>query len=79
MGGIIRRDFLDHVIVFNEEHLRRLLRDYVSYYNAERVHTRLRDAPEGRPMEARPCSDAEIVGLPRVGALHHRYVWREAA
>jgi hypothetical protein len=43
------------------------------------VHTRLRDAPEGRPVEARPCSDAKIVGLPRVGGLHHRYVWREAA
>jgi transposase InsO family protein len=77
--GTCRRELLDHVIVFNEEHLRRLLREYVSYYNAERVHTRLRDAPEGRPVEARPCSDAKIVGLPRVGGLHHRYVWREAA
>jgi len=77
--GSCRRELLDHVIVFNEEHLRRLLREYVSYYNAERVHTRLRDAPEGRPIEARPCSGATIVGLPRVGGLHHRYVWREAA
>ena len=48
-------DEVKDVIVFSEEHLRRLLREYVSYYNAERVHTRLRDAPEGRPMEARPC------------------------
>ena len=72
-------DEVKDVIVFNEEHLRWLLREYVTYYNAERVHTRLRDAPEGRPMEARPCSDATIVGLPRVGGLHHRYVWREAA
>ena len=77
--GTCRRELLDHVIVFNEDHLRRLLREYVSYYNAERVHTRLRDAPKGRPMEARPCSNAQIVGLPRVGGLHHRYVWREAA
>ena len=78
-NGSIFSDKVKDVIVFNEEHLRRLLREYVSYYNAERVHTRLRDAPEGRPMEARPCSDATIVGLPRVGGLHHRYVWREAA
>jgi len=77
--GSSRRELLDHVIIFNEGHLRRLLREYVSYYNAERVHTRLRDAPEGRPIEARPCLDATIVGLPRVGGLHHRYVWREAA
>ena len=76
--GSSRRELLDHVIIFNEGHLRRLLREYVSYYNAERVHTRLRDAPEGRPIEARPCLDATIVGLPRVGGLHHRYVWREA-
>jgi hypothetical protein len=72
-------DEVKDVIVFNEEHLRRLLPEYVSYYNAERVHTRLRDAPEGRSMTARPCSDATIVGLPRVGGLHHRSVWREAA
>ena len=77
--GSCRREVLDHVIVFNEEHLRRLLRGYVSYYNAERVHTRLQDAPEGRPIEARPSSDTRIVGLPRVGGLHHRYVWQEAA
>jgi hypothetical protein len=43
--GSARRGLLDRVIVFNEEHLRRLLRDYVAYYNAERVHTRLQDAP----------------------------------
>jgi hypothetical protein len=77
--GSARRELLNHVIVFDEQHLRRLLRDYVSYYNAERVHTQLRDAPTGRPKETRPSPDAEIVGLPRVGGLHHRYVWREAA
>jgi transposase InsO family protein len=77
--GSARRELLDHVIVFDEQHLRRLLRDYVDYYNAERVHTRLRDAPAGRPAENRPSPDARVVGLPRVGGLHHRYVWREAA
>ncbi len=70
---------LDHVIVMNERHRRRLLRDYVDYYNADRVHTRLRDSLIGRPTEHRPSSKAQIVGLPRVGGLHHRYEWREAA
>jgi hypothetical protein len=56
-----------------------LLREYVSYYNAERVHTHLRDAPAGRPTEAPPSPDATVIGLPRVGGLHHRYVWRDAA
>ena len=77
--GSARRELLDHVIVMNEEHLRRLLHDYVVYYNAERVHTQLRDSPAGRPTEARPSASATVVGLPRVGGLHHRYVWREAA
>jgi transposase InsO family protein len=77
--GSCKRELIDHVIVVNEDHLRRLLRDYVSYYNAERVHTVLGDSPNGRPIEARPSPAAKVVGLPRVGGLHHRYTWREAA
>jgi transposase InsO family protein len=77
--GTCRRELLDHVIVFGERHLRRLLADYVAYYNAERVHTRLGDSPKGRPIETRPSPTARLVALPRVGGLHHRYVWAEAA
>jgi transposase InsO family protein len=77
--GLCKREIIDHVIVFNEDHLRRLLRDYVSYYNVERVHTVLRDSPEGRPIETRPLPNAKVDGLPRVGGLHHRYAWKVAA
>jgi transposase InsO family protein len=77
--GNVRRELLDHVIVLNEEHLRRLLREYVDYYNADRVHTALRDSPLGRPTECQPSSEARIIGIPKVGGLHHRYEWREAA
>ncbi len=77
--GSARRELLDHVIVVNERHLQRLLRDYIAYYNADRVHTRLRDAPERRSDEVRPSLDAKVVGSPRVGGIHHRYTWREAA
>jgi transposase InsO family protein len=77
--GTLLRELLDHVIVINERHLRHLLRDYVAYYNEDRVHTRLRDLPLGRATESRPSSVARIVGAPRVGGLHHRYLWREAA
>ena len=77
--GSARRELLDHVIVLNEQHLHRLLREYVDYYNADRVHTQLRDSPMGRPTEHRPSSEAQIVGIPKVGGLHHRYEWREAA
>jgi hypothetical protein len=75
----VRRELLDHVVVFNEDHLRRLLREYVDYYNAERVHTSIGDAPEGRQSESRPSPGAEVVALPCVGGLHHRYAWRDAA
>ena len=77
--GTCRRELLDHVIVFGERHLRRLLAEYVAYYNAERVHTRLADSPEVRPIETRLSPAARVVGVPRVGGLHHRYVWAEAA
>jgi putative transposase len=77
--GSVRRELLDHVIVLNEDHLRRLLREYVDYYNDERVHTSIADAPVGRPVESRPSEHARVLGLPRVGGLHHRYRWREAA
>ena len=77
--GTCRRELLDHVIVFGEHHLRRLLAEYVAYYNAERVHTRLADSPESRPTDTRPSLSASVVGLPRVGGLHHRYVWTDAA
>jgi transposase InsO family protein len=77
--GSARRELLDHVIILNENHLRQLLREYVDYYNADRVHTQLRDSPIGRPTEHRPSPEAQIIGKPRVGGLHHRYEWRQAA
>ncbi len=71
--GSARRELLDHVVVLNEKQLQCLLREYVDYYNTDRVHTRLRDSPMGRPTKKRPARDAQVIGLPRVGGLHHRY------
>ena len=70
--GSIRRDCLDHVIVINERHLRRILREYIHYYHTCRTHLSLnKDPPETRTVE-RPES-GEVVAFPRVGGLHHRY------
>jgi putative transposase len=77
--GTVRRELLDHVVVLSEDHLRRLLREYVAYYNAERVHTSIADSPAGRMSEIKPSGGAKLVRLPRVGGLHCRYTWREAA
>ena len=71
--GTARRELLDHVVPIDEEHLRRLLFEYVEYYNRERVHTPLRDSTAGRPAEERPFSHAQVVGIPRLGGFHHRY------
>jgi len=70
--GSIRGDCLDHVIVLNERHLRRILREYFSYYHTCRTHLSLnKDPPESRPVE--PTAMGNIIALPRVGGLHHRY------
>ncbi len=77
--GSCRREMLDHVLELNEEHLRRLLRDYVSYYHQDRIHDSLeKDAPNRPPMERRPTATATVVSMPGLGGLHHRYAWREA-
>ncbi len=70
--GSIRRDCLDHVIVFNERHLRRILRRYFSYYHTCRTHLSLnKEPPETRAVE--PQALGNIVAFPCVGGLHHRY------
>jgi len=75
----VHRELLDPVVVLRQGHLRRLLGEYVDYYNSERVHTSIADAPVGRSVESRPSEYAKIIGLPRVGGLHYRHCWREAA
>ena len=78
--GSCRRELLDHVIVFGELHLYRLFKSYVSYYNEDRCHYNLgKDSPEHRPVQKRPEDKAKVISLPRVGGLHHRYEWRQAA
>jgi len=75
----VRRELLDHVVVFNAAHLQRLLYEYVGYYHEDRAHLSLdKDTPDGREVTPRPSSASKIVALPRVGGLHHRYEWREA-
>jgi hypothetical protein len=76
----VRRDLLDHVIVLNERHLHRLLSEFVAYYHDDRTHLGLGEGtPSMRTATSRPSSDAEIVGHPRLGGVHHRYEWRQAA
>ena len=75
--GTVRQELLDHVIVLNEQHLRRLLDSFIGYYNQDRTHLSIcKDSPCGRLVEQGPDTASNVVGLPRVGGLHHRYAWR---
>jgi transposase InsO family protein len=75
--GSIRRECIDHVIVFNEESLRRHMKSYVQYYHDTRTHLSLeKDTPASRSVQ--PPDFGQVVALPQVGGLHHRYERRAA-
>jgi putative transposase len=75
--GSIRRECLDHVIVLNPAHLRRVLTIYTRYYHRSRTHLGLeKDASDPRPISQ--SSTGPIIAIPEVGGLHHHYE-RQAA
>jgi putative transposase len=75
-----RRDVMDHVLVFNERHARRLLAEHLTYYHEDRTHYALaKEPPLCRSVAERPSPQSKVVGIPRVGGLHHRYEWSRAA
>ena len=77
MGGLL---LLDHVVVLNEAHLRRLLREYVAYHHDDRTHCSLgKQTPMRRAVQPEPSAAAKGIALSRVGGLQHRYEWRDAA
>jgi hypothetical protein len=77
VSGRIRRDVLDHVIVLNERHLRRVLSGDIAYYHRFRTPLSLEmDCPHPRSVE--PPALGQVMALPEVGGLHHHYE-RQAA
>jgi transposase InsO family protein len=72
--GNCRRDLLDHEIVLNERHLKRLMNEYVRYYHDDRTHLTLaKETPAGRRAAKNPGVVCRIASMPRLGGLHHRY------
>jgi transposase InsO family protein len=75
--GTFRRELTDHLIVLNERHLLRAVREYATFYSSDRPHMSLDgDAPRGREVE--PLENGRVIAFRRVGGLHHRYVRRAA-
>lgn len=70
----------DHIVPLNEEHLVRVTSEYIDYYNEDRPHLTLaKDSPVGRLPEKKPEQRVDVIAMPRVGGLHHRYSWLKAA
>ena len=75
--GSLRRECLDHLIIFNESSLKRILKTYFEYYEHVRTHLSLeKDAPSSRAVQ--PPELGRVIELPQVGGLHHRYERRAA-
>ena len=75
--GSVRRECIDHLIIWDEYHLHRILRNYLAYYHKVRIHLSLnKDAPEGRVPES--ADIGKIQAIPVVGGLHHHYTSRAA-
>jgi putative transposase len=73
--GSIRRECLDHVIIFNESHLRGILQEYFRYYSTQRTHLGIgKESPEPREVQ----SVGEIDKVAVVNGLHHFYFRRAA-
>ncbi len=73
--GSVRRECLDHVLVLGEAHLRRILREYVAYFNTARPHQGLEQripAPT-QGCVLRPEPGRTVRAVPVLGGLHHTY------
>jgi len=76
----VRNDMLNQMVIFNEEQLRDLLKQYVEYYNNDRCHLSVgRDSPNGREIQKKPFGSTKAISFPKIGGLHHVYKWDNAA
>jgi len=81
-NATLRRELLNHVIIKDEMHLRKLLREYVDFYNNQRMHSGLMDSPNGLQHYTNPPTKNTIKQLrstPVLNGLHRVYYWKDAA
>ncbi|MBK9745808.1 MAG: transposase [Chloroflexi bacterium] len=73
--GSVRRECLDHLIVLNERHLYRMIKEYVTYFNSARPHQGITgQIPNPSPSSvSETVSGGQITAFPVLGGLHHDY------
>ncbi len=74
--GSVRRECLDHLLLFGEGHLRRIMQAYVTYFNTLRPHQGLdQQIPIPSPLICAPSTGRRVISRPILGGLHHAYAW----
>ena len=72
--GTLRREFLDRMLIWNGRHLRRVLAEFIGWYNHGRVHQGLNGIPDPDPVLAEPKpAGGRLVAIPVLNGLHHDY------
>jgi putative transposase len=76
----IRNELLNHVVIFSEDHLRRLMKEYIDYYNKDRCHLSLnRDSPLSRKIQQKPFKSTKVISISKLGGLQYWYERKKAA
>ena len=70
--GSLRRECLDYMLILSEQHLRRIVKEYITYFNQARPHQGIHQCIPCNPSLPEQ-TDGEIVGMPVLGGLHHDY------
>jgi putative transposase len=74
--GSVRRECLDHVWLFNEAHARRVIKEYVAFYNHRRPHQGInQQIPDPLPSPQSSQGHQEVIAIPILNGLHHDYQW----
>ena len=72
--GSLRRECLDHILVLGDQHLHRVIREYVAYFNRARPHQGIeQQIPEGSPLVLEKQGNGKIVAFPVLNGLYHDY------
>jgi len=72
--GTLRRECLDHMLIWNERHLKQVLAEFIIWYNHGRVHQGLNGIPDPGPVLAEPKPvNGRLVAIPVLNGLHHDY------